>query len=182
MNETYGHIVIFYPEAAAIRDPKTGTYSKGQQLAVMIKAMGDEKEYSFQLPISADLPGEQQLEAWRKANQLIVVSASSVGSTSFEHMAKDENGEPKKYPKPGKLYKVANKTIEIGTMVTFQAYGVREATSEDEARAKVAQGRYAEQQQLNRMRSIEGRQVKAEARAQKRITDASKTSKGAKAS
>ena len=171
MNEHFGHIVIFYPESAAIRDPQTGKYSEGEQMAVVLKAAGDEKEYSFQLPISADLPGEQQLDAWRKANQLVVVSASSVGSTSFEHMAKDEKGEPKKYPKPGKIYKVGNKTIEIGTLSTFTAYGVREATTDDEARAKIAQGRYLEQQQQNRMRSIEGRKQKAKARTAKRIAD-----------
>ena len=37
MNEHFGHIVIFYPESAAIRDPQTGKYSEGEQMAVVLK-------------------------------------------------------------------------------------------------------------------------------------------------
>jgi hypothetical protein len=81
------------------------------------------------------------IEGWRKAGSLLVFSSSTVRATSFQHHEKDEQGNPKKYPQPGRVYKVGNKTIEIGTLDIFQAYAIRQATAEEEQRANQAYGR-----------------------------------------
>jgi hypothetical protein len=171
MVEQMGKIVIHYPEATPILDPATGETTEGQQLVVVLKAEGDDKEYTHQLPITQDLPATAQLDQWQQNGDLVVISASSVRANTFQHQEKDETGQPKKYPQPGKVYKVAGKAIEIGTILSFQSYAIRQATAEDADRAKVAHGRYMQRQQQARMRSIQGRQEKAKARTQKTIAE-----------
>lgn len=172
MQETFIRMIITYTEPAAIYDPKSGELIEGEQLVIVGKAMGDEKEYSFQLPITPDLPDTGTLERWQKDGALVVIASSGVRATSFQHQEKDDQGNVKKYPTPGKVYKVGNKAIEVGAMVLFQSYAIRQATPEDEERAKKAYGRYLEQQQASRQRSIGTRQAKAKERAKTRIAEA----------
>lgn len=170
MIEQYLYIVIQYKEAATIADSTNpGEMVEGEQQVIVGKSVADEKEYTHQLPITPDLPGEQQLNQWQTDGALVVISASSVRAMSFQHQEKDEEGNPKKYPTPGKVYKAGNKTLEIGTMVTFQSYGIRLADADDEARAKEAHGRFLKRQQESRMRSIADRQTKAKERTAKRL-------------
>jgi hypothetical protein len=171
MIEQFGKIAMHYTEATPIVDPATGDMSAGEQLVIILKAEGDEKEYTHQLAISPDLPGTHQLTDWQKSAAMVVLSAAGPVVNSFQHQEKDEDGNPKKYPMPGKVYKVANRTIEIGTMVTFRSYAIRVATAEDEQRAKEAYGRFMERQQLSRMRSIGKRQEKAKVRTAKTIQE-----------
>lgn len=171
MIEDFGKIAMHYHEATPIVDPATGEMTEGEQLVIILKAEGDEKEYTHQLPIDATLPSTDQLTQWQKGGVMVVLSAAGPVVNSFQHQEKDEAGNPKKYPMPGKVYKVANKTIEIGTMVTFRSYAIRAATAEDEQRAKEAYGRFMERQQLSRMRSIGKRQDKAKERTAKTIQE-----------
>jgi hypothetical protein len=178
MNETFGQIVLKYKEAAAIPDPTNpGELTEGEQLVVVCKAIGDEREYSFQLPISPDLPAERDIDQWQKDGALVVISSSSVRAIPFQHVEKDEQGNVKRYPQPGKVFKVGNKNVEIGTLLSFQAYAIRLADTDDEQRAKVAHGRYLARQQETRMRSIEGRQAKAKERVSKRLQESKSAKK-----
>src|SRR6185437_7908371 len=101
-------------------------------------AEGDVKEYTHQLPLPGDLPPMKDLEQWQKDGSLVVISASSVRANTFQHQDKDEAGNPKKYPQPGKQYKLGGKVMEIGTILSFQSYAIRQATAEEEKRAKEA--------------------------------------------
>src|SRR5579863_6899835 len=131
MVEELGTIVIHYHEATPITDFTTGDTTEGEQLVVVLKAVGDEKEYTHQFPIGLDLPATDQLDAWQKAGDLVVISASSVRANCFQYQEKDESGQPKKYPQPGKVFKMGGKGIEIGTLLSFQSYAIRAATAED---------------------------------------------------
>jgi hypothetical protein len=174
MVEQMGEIVIHYVEATPVMDAATGDTTEGEQVVIVLKAQGDDREYSHQLPLSPKLPSTQQLDEWRDKGVLVIITASSVRATSFQHQEKDEQGNPKKYPQPGKIYKVGGKSTEIGTLLSFQSFDIRAATAEEAARAKEAHGRYMQRQQQNRMRSIQGRQQKAKARTQQRIQDSKK--------
>ncbi len=171
MIEQIGKIVLAYSEATPILDPESGEMVEGQQLVVILKAKGDEKEYTHQFPITPDLPGERDLDQWRRDGQVVVISASSVRASTFQHQEKDSDGNPIKYPQPGKLYKVGGKTIEIGTILSFQSFAIRPATDAEVKLADQANGRYNERVQQARLRSIATRQQKARLRTQKTIQE-----------
>jgi hypothetical protein len=178
MNEQIGKIVLHYNEQTPITDPKTGKLVQGEQLVITLKSLGDEKEYSHQFPLTEEamkrLPGAQQLTEWRNKGQLVVISASSVRATPFEHKVKDDEGKPMKYPQPGKVFQVGNKSIEIGTVLSFSSYAIREATDADRTRAEEANGMYNERRNEARQKSIGARQEKAKKRTAEAIAKAEK--------
>jgi len=176
MNEQIGKIVLHYEEETPVTDAATGDVNEGHQLVIILKAQGDEKEYTHQIPLGPNNPPNTQLDEWRDKGQLVVISASSVRATAFAYREKDDDGNPMKYPQPGKIFKVANKTIEVGTVLSFSSYAIRAATEEDRKRSEEANGLYLARQQQSRMRSIQKRKDKAHARTQQRIQD-SKTKK-----
>ncbi|MBA3826679.1 MAG: hypothetical protein H0X24_22620 [Ktedonobacterales bacterium] len=166
-------IVVHYEEETPITDVKTGEVSEGHQLVIVGKSIGDEKEYTHNLPLDPSNPSIDQLNEWRDKGQYVVVSASTVRANPFLHRDKDDAGNPMKYPQPGKVFKVAgNKTVEVGTVLSFSSYAIREATAEDRQRAEEANGRFNKRRQEARMASIDKKKQKSHERTQLKIQEA----------
>ncbi|MBA2679037.1 MAG: hypothetical protein H0U76_11660 [Ktedonobacteraceae bacterium] len=176
MNDTLGKMVLHHIEQTPVTNPQTGELTEGEQLVITLKASGDEKEYQFQFPMSEEamkrLPPDAQLTEWRNKGQMVIISSSTMRANPFEHKAKGEDGKPIKYPQPGKVFPVGNKTIEIGTVLSFSAYAIREATDADRTRAEEANGMYNERRNEARQRGIVAKQDKAKKRTADAIAKA----------
>jgi hypothetical protein len=164
-----GYITLAYAAPVGYPDPKAPDGLRvEEQISLTLKALSDEKEYQFNLPLGEKTASLKQLEDWQAEGKVVTVFASAVRAVSFVHdTRKDEQGNPlKKYQRAGRKVQVADGlTVETDAFVIFQAYDVRLAGSVDLGQeGQKAHTDFLKRQAEFKRRSVEARIEKARER------------------
>ena len=153
-----------------------------QQISLTLKLASDDKEYQFNLPVTEQTIGLDQLEAWQAEGKLVTVLASGVRALPFVHdTSKDADGNPlKKYQRAGRKVSIGEGlTVETDAFVVFQAYDVKLAGQLDlAAEAQQAHVTNLRRQAEYRKRSVAVRIERAKELVQRKQAEAAAKAQG----